>query len=724
MAKVGSPHRLALSPIFLLIVCLLAPSPISGANGDLLRVSTALDGTRIVDITRDTSDGTFWVLGADAGSADAHRIYHLAPDLNARLGEFDNPHPPGSLATGDLTSNRGIAYRPLSRTLFVLSRVGAPAARQYVLREVARDGVENPAATVAITGVDAAADLFGLCFDPLTREFWTLDVAADRALRLGTSGAATASITLPGKTRPETVIRGHGIAHMVEVIDQVAIGRFYVPYGDIFRREPALVVQIGQPPAGDIGERTGVELPLEAVGGSELRGVEVFRVSTGRRVIIVSGSGSIFTLDHVVSDPLPPSVLACSLTVDNQVRLTWANNGTGENRTYSGEIQVLRNGVPFASVAGDTTYFLDETPIDGESTYSLRASAPGGVLGLRSSPCRIVVGTGGLVHWAQSPARSLGDVTRDPGSGLFYATDPAGGSIFVFDGDLHFVGEIASPWSDPLGIAFIPSVTLGFPPQELNDLLVVARERGNQARFVDLEGNVKTSISLAVPAGAEQTRIAALTYVPESQRLVAVEAVSDRLFAFTPTGSLISDCRPPELFLDVPLDHAVCFDPIQQTFLTGFKDGFARELFLGGGCPLSGFQFDLRSLGDGWNQPGFIGGYEIDGNTLVVSGTRTAALYRVLVFPFSPEFVRGDFDASGVVNVTDAVLAAGYLFLEEAEPPRCLDAIDANDDGSLDVADPVYLLFWLFMPASPPPPAPYPEPGLDLTFRDSIGCGG
>ncbi|MGQ9589673.1 MAG: dockerin type I repeat-containing protein [Planctomycetota bacterium] len=68
---------------------------------------------------------------------------------------------------------------------------------------------------------------------------------------------------------------------------------------------------------------------------------------------------------------------------------------------------------------------------------------------------------------------------------------------------------------------------------------------------------------------------------------------------------------------------------------------------------------------------------------------------------------RGDSNADGVVNLTDATYINAYLFLGGPEPP-CMNQADANDDGVLDVTDSAYLLNWLFMGGPAPPwPGPY-----------------
>lgn len=67
-------------------------------------------------------------------------------------------------------------------------------------------------------------------------------------------------------------------------------------------------------------------------------------------------------------------------------------------------------------------------------------------------------------------------------------------------------------------------------------------------------------------------------------------------------------------------------------------------------------------------------------------------------------FVRGDCNADGAIDTSDAMGLAQYLFTGGATP-TCFDACDTNDDGELDVSDPVYLLNALFI-AGPALPAP------------------
>ncbi len=87
-----------------------------------------------------------------------------------------------------------------------------------------------------------------------------------------------------------------------------------------------------------------------------------------------------------------------------------------------------------------------------------------------------------------------------------------------------------------------------------------------------------------------------------------------------------------------------------------------------------------------------------------------------------PGFIRGD--ANGVLGfelLLDPLFALTWAFLEGPDPP-CLDAVDADDDGDVIVLeDALYSLYAVFVPGSPPIPAPAPGCGVDPT-ADTLGC--
>jgi len=96
-----------------------------------------------------------------------------------------------------------------------------------------------------------------------------------------------------------------------------------------------------------------------------------------------------------------------------------------------------------------------------------------------------------------------------------------------------------------------------------------------------------------------------------------------------------------------------------------------------------------------------------------------------------PEFLRGDANGDGTIDIGDPVATLAALF--QGGPNPCADAQDANDDGAGDISDPVYLLAFLFSGgASPPPPYgpslagcgadPTPDSAGDLGCGSSGAC--
>jgi hypothetical protein len=719
---------------FLVVLAILAgpaaSSRLGAENGDLLSISGALAGKEVVDITLDSTDGTFWVLGANGSSTASHRIYRLSADLQNLLGFVENPHPTGTIAGNNLTTNRGIAYRPASQSLFVLSSVGPRGSQQFQIKEITKEGVEKPAGAFSIVAPLVGASLYGLAYDTVAQQLWMLDIQNDQLIRSTLAGEVTRSLRLPGKRSPETLIKGQGLAFDVEGVNP----RLYVAYGDLFHLGPSKIIQLSTEGklSGEeqVGMRTGIEVPLDAVPSPDRRGFHVYRQGALRRIALLGGVDKVYQLEQVLPNPIPPSELVCRLTLTNQVHLSWRNHGGGSGSAYRGLIQILRNGVPLTAISGDSISFTDTSPVLGTSSYALRASESAqGSFSPAGCKCEVTVGAGGLVDWREAPGSTLFDVAVDPATKEVYVTDDIQGKIFRLDSNLDLIAEIPSPWPNPGGIAFVPSIQVGFPPPGvlLTNVLAVAETSGNRLRLFEVaDPDRGTTVSLQMEVATPQ--ISGLCYVPSSGRFVAVEQQSLRIYEMTATGSVVRSCLPPEIILSQKLDRGLTYDPIQQTFLAVFKgeEKFqlapaVHELFFQGNCLPSSFQIGMSSLGEGYREAGFAGGIAIDGNTLLVCGRKSRALVRILIFPFSPTFVRGDFDSNLTVNLTDAVALAKYLF-QAGPAPKCQDAADANDDGILDVSDPVYLLFALFIPGSPPPPPPYPEPGEDPTFRDSLGC--
>lgn len=83
---------------------------------------------------------------------------------------------------------------------------------------------------------------------------------------------------------------------------------------------------------------------------------------------------------------------------------------------------------------------------------------------------------------------------------------------------------------------------------------------------------------------------------------------------------------------------------------------------------------------------------------------------RVAIDGLQHDFVRGDANADGGVNIADAIGVLDHLFA--GDELRCAAAVDVNADGSLDISDPVFLLNHLFQGEGEIVP-PYPGCGRD-----------
>ncbi len=88
--------------------------------------------------------------------------------------------------------------------------------------------------------------------------------------------------------------------------------------------------------------------------------------------------------------------------------------------------------------------------------------------------------------------------------------------------------------------------------------------------------------------------------------------------------------------------------------------------------------------------------------------------------PQTERFTRGDANADGNQNLTDAVFVLDHLFGGGTEP-TCAKSADMNDSGAVDLTDPVFLLNFLFLGRRPSPPAPFAECGFDPT-PDDLTC--
>lgn len=100
---------------------------------------------------------------------------------------------------------------------------------------------------------------------------------------------------------------------------------------------------------------------------------------------------------------------------------------------------------------------------------------------------------------------------------------------------------------------------------------------------------------------------------------------------------------------------------------------------------------------------------------------RVDTLAAITATGIDPPFVRGDANATGNVDIADAIRTISLVVRRTDAPNLCADAVDSNDSGEIDLSDAVYLLSYIFR-AGPAVPDPGPERcGVDRS-QDAINC--
>ena len=65
--------------------------------------------------------------------------------------------------------------------------------------------------------------------------------------------------------------------------------------------------------------------------------------------------------------------------------------------------------------------------------------------------------------------------------------------------------------------------------------------------------------------------------------------------------------------------------------------------------------------------------------------------------------IRGDADSDGSLNIADVIWLVDYIFFG-GPPPPCFEEGDVNGDGAINIADAVHIVQYIFFGG--PPPAP------------------
>jgi Dockerin type I domain len=115
------------------------------------------------------------------------------------------------------------------------------------------------------------------------------------------------------------------------------------------------------------------------------------------------------------------------------------------------------------------------------------------------------------------------------------------------------------------------------------------------------------------------------------------------------------------------------------------------------GTPAQIIDFDTCSLLDGSHPWEFI--FAPPGGGSIIPAYSDCGLAELIIT--YPEYVCGDTNADGTVNVSDAVWIINYVFVG-GDPPYILEIGDVNCDAAVNVSDAVWIINYVFMNGNDP----------------------
>jgi len=437
--------------------------------------------------------------------------------------------------------------------------------------------------------------------------------------------------------------------------------------------------------------------------------------------------------------------LGCEADVQD-VALAWTN----PDPNPFAEIRVHRDGVLVATLPAAAVGFAEPAPlptgvydyeVTGADVFASESLAEG---------CTVVVGAGDLeettpIHVAGLAVNLFGISAVPsplPGGPAYYLTDPGNDRIYATDAEFAVLQVIVSPLAgfapttgihyraegnDGLGSLVLCAGANGDPNQDatvvectldgtlIGDPYILVRPFPGLVGFVPIKGGL---------AGVSKST--------SSDVFMAVSPESCELFAFR-LDSGIEGLLPQTTIAIIPAASAHhpepgyglngVYFPVYQSFSeTGgtvlvsalAPDGsfsISRLEIAGGDATLAGEALPLAAA-TGEN---VFGEFVVEGDRIAAVGITTGSVHEL----GSALFLRGDPDGTIHVDLGDAIQTLAVAFLGYPAGP-CIDAYDADDDGSVTIGDAVGILAYLF-DFGLPPFTPFPEVGPDPT-PDGLPC--
>ena len=297
-------------------------------------------------------------------------------------------------------------------------------------------------------------------------------------------------------------------------------------------------------------------------------------------------------------------------------------------------------------------------------------------------------------------------IAYHPDEDELFAVDSSNATIYRLTTD----GELLDSWANPElafyeGIGTLPDGNLVVADGGMGTLTVFTPDLLMVQAPLDL-----TQVS-AAPNGIVMVEETDTLFITDDNVLQIMEIdINGQLLGQLTTTEIEPSFLEPEGIAYEPVSgHLLAVDDDQAKLYEITQDGeLVREV-------------DLEAL-TGFSDPEGLS-YHAPTQTLYIAFDSDG---QVGIFHFEPidtvvdtVFRRGDCNDDGSVDISDPINTLEMLFLGTFEI-TCYDACDSNDDGVLNMADSVFLLNWLFKFGEIPPlPGPYDD-GPDPTDDDML----
>ncbi|MDE0957295.1 MAG: hypothetical protein OSB12_01530 [Planctomycetota bacterium] len=674
-------RKVAHGCLWMLLLC----APLQGQNGTL-QVEVNLCGANPngSDVAVNTIDNSVWVIDGTSGKICVFSSSSNPPSL-ALANMID--HPVGA-AVAPLFQPQcsGLAYSEDSNTFWILNSTSL----ELIEMSPAGAAIGSP---VPFTITGSAS---GLAYDSQSGTLWTRDTVNLQAIEIDpSSGAILSTLAIPGAD----FRYGSGLSFRSS-----ATGLKYLDftYGDAF---DAGVQEVRSLAIGT-GELQCSGIHFDEPNFHSLLGI---CYNASQSSLMAVSSTSLVQINATQPAIYPPADLVCLADGEGAVNLDWRNCGPGGGGLYT-LLRITRNGAIVDTLPGSATSWSDSTaPLDETHLYQVQ-----GIVGniIESASCTVTQGTGGLAHSVTFVGDRPRDLAYDEEMDDLYVTESFSGVIHVLGSDLLMKRSIDTGLLNLRGIGYNPIL----------DVLLVSRAGSGLVTFIDpLTGSPLSSFP------SNSSSISVISYDSASDDWLLLDTESSQVQIRRMEALEGAEGNPLGVIVP-PSTSGLLLGGGLATFADGSLLSGVENLgaitsasqFTQFGFPLN-FNLPLTALG---NSPQLLDnavtGFEIVGSTLVIAGQATNTLFQLLIVSDGPDFIRGDSDSSGTVNLADAIFTATWIYAG-GTAPDCQDSCDANDDGQLDISDPIYTLLHLFT-GTAAPPAPYPSSGPDPTFLDQIDC--